>query len=239
MATYLGRFDLATQAHTGWGLFYICLPMAALALLLWRFLSQDLLALLPARHAQALVRWGGVETSVPPKALRPAAVSWPWMALALLTGAASHMVWDAFTHASGAMVQALPWLQQSVFSWGGREFRVFNLLQHASSLGALLLLLVLYWRAWAQTPPIARPPNPGAPAADQRLRVGRWCALLLAVLGGLSWLLPGWWGQAGTSVAAASPRVFYGLITATDILLVLTIAAALTQRCARLMSNTE
>lgn len=141
---YLGRTDLATFAHTSLGLFVFCLPASFLLVLILLKLRQFLLAPLPQPHRSAL-------SSLSSPAYWPSSAGLK-MIIAILLGAATHLVWDAFTHANGAAVQALEPLHQHVLTVSGRTFRVFNILQHASTLIGVLILIHTY-RCWliAQT----------------------------------------------------------------------------------------
>jgi membrane-bound metal-dependent hydrolase YbcI (DUF457 family) len=64
---------------------------------------------------------------------------WITAAAALLAGAGSHLLWDAFTHEDGAAVRLLPILLRSS-SVCGLEFHRFEWLQHLSSLLGLAVL---------------------------------------------------------------------------------------------------
>lgn len=58
-----------------------------------------------------------------------------------LIGVASHIIWDAFTHADGYFVENIRGLK-SVFHIGGVRLQVFKVLQHFSSLmGAIVVVL--------------------------------------------------------------------------------------------------
>lgn len=62
-------------------------------------------------------------------------------------GAATHIVWDSFTHESGAMVRQLDFLQLGVFNMTDtQEIAIYKLLQHLGSLLGLLYLLFKYWQ---------------------------------------------------------------------------------------------
>jgi hypothetical protein len=71
---------------------------------------------------------------------------WLTGAVTLLAGAATHLMWDAFTHENGAAVRLLPLLLRSS-RVGGLEFHRFEWLQHLSSLLGLAVLapVVIGW----------------------------------------------------------------------------------------------
>jgi hypothetical protein len=74
---------------------------------------------------------------------------------ALLLAAASHIVWDAFTHASGWGVGLLPGLARSV-ELGPALVPWFKVLQHGSSAVGLMVLASLAWRWMSRQPPVSR-----------------------------------------------------------------------------------
>lgn len=95
----LGAWGAAS--HTALGLLLFDVPAGFISFLLFCFvLRQPLLDLLP-KPAQARIR--------PAPKFVPLAV-----ALALAAGAATHLVWDAFTHGSGWIVRNVPALRAAV-----------------------------------------------------------------------------------------------------------------------------
>jgi hypothetical protein len=135
---YAGRFDLATRAHTPVGVLLICLPSAFLLVLLLRRFRGHLVAPLPDPHRTLLERL--------PVASPWSTVNIAGMVAAILIGAFTHIAWDAFTHANGAMVLAGTWLREPLFAFDGRTFAVYNLLQHASTLLGLFAMAVVHGR---------------------------------------------------------------------------------------------
>lgn len=135
---YAGRFDLATHAHTPSGVLLICLPSAFLLVLFLRRLRGHLVAPLPDPYRTLLER-------LPAPPLRSSA-DMAVMVVAILAGSLTHVAWDAFTHARGAMVFACTWLREPLFVFGGRTFAVYNVLQHASTLLGLLAMAVVHGR---------------------------------------------------------------------------------------------
>jgi len=113
-------------SHSAAGLVLFCLPTGLLLYVVFHvLLKQPLTALLPRSAAGRLA---------PFAAQRLPARPWLAVLLCLLVGAATHLAWDAFTHEEGAIVQAFPALQGQLFAIGGYPVRVFQLLQHASTL---------------------------------------------------------------------------------------------------------
>ncbi|QWT44929.1 DUF4184 family protein [Azospira inquinata] len=143
---YIGRFDLATYAHTMAGVLFFCLPTAFILAFFLVHCRQFLLAPLPNPHRTALAH-----LSPQPLWPLPQAAS---MAASIILGAATHLAWDAFTHVNGPAVKALPLLREVVFVFGNHPFPAYNLLQHFSTLLGLLILSISYNR-WLKrsTPP--------------------------------------------------------------------------------------
>ncbi|MGN9838788.1 DUF4184 family protein [Nonomuraea sp. H19] len=80
------------------------------------------------------------------------------MAAGAVIGAASHVVWDSFTHSTGPYEWG-PWLSVSVFG----VIRLFRLLQYVSSVIGLAVVVWWGWRGLSRMP--------SAPVPD-RLRIG-------------------------------------------------------------------
>jgi len=128
----VGRFS-----HTLPGLFLVCLPLGWLSLWLFDRFGR--------RGAQRLLPSGWRLLAQPPPSSLLATSS------ALLLGAASHIAWDAFTHAGGWGVRLLPMLAEAV-RIGPLAMPAFKVLQHGSTiLGVAVLALVC--REWAQRQP--------------------------------------------------------------------------------------
>ena len=68
------------------------------------------------------------------------------LSVAVCVGAVTHIVWDAFTHASTWGVAMFPSLNEVWVTVFGVKFAGYMALQHGSSLAGLPLLLVLYFR---------------------------------------------------------------------------------------------
>lgn len=142
---HFALFDWASFCHTPLGIVSGCLPQGLVLLALLTRWHRLLTVLLPAPHRQ-LFR----------TQLQPAAHAAPWLAVAvwsLLLGAATHVIWDAFTHAGRWGVLLLPGLNEPLFSAVGRQFRVFNLLQHLSTAVGLAALALAYRRCLCRQPP--------------------------------------------------------------------------------------
>ncbi len=130
----IGKFG-----HTPLGLFVLCLPAGWLSLWLYdRFGREGLEALLPE----------GWRIPRPPTSVYPPFST----SMAILLGAASHIVWDSFTHVSRWGVDLVPWLS-AVVHLGGRQLHLYQLLQHGSTVGGAVILAGIGWKWMRLQPP--------------------------------------------------------------------------------------
>nr|WP_027016639.1 DUF4184 family protein [Comamonas composti] len=135
---FLRLSPLATMGHSLMGLFVFCLPLGLLVLALYQLLIKRPLALLMPKWV--FVRLGPV---MQPQRLK--ACDAPVLAVLVLLGAASHLLWDGLTHGGGWAQQLWPIWGQVLFTLRGIDVPLFKLLQHVSSLVGLAAL------AWAAT----------------------------------------------------------------------------------------
>jgi hypothetical protein len=132
-------------SHTIPALFTFCLPAGFSVFWLYHLLIKaPLLALLP----------GGIFVRLPPLQ-RP---NWhlhniAFVLLAVLLGATTHLVWDAFTHADTLATQLWPFLDAPLLTRGRHVLRVYEVLQHGSTLVGLGALTFFSWRWHQRTPP--------------------------------------------------------------------------------------
>jgi hypothetical protein len=134
---YVGRFDLAAIAHTTPGLLILCLPTGLVLFVLVRALHYPVANLLPQPHRSALLSMPQVPRLISLPVIFAVGVS-------ITIGAMTHNAWDSFTHSAGYMVMKLPLLRESVWMLGNGSVRVYELLQHSSTLVGLLVVLVAY-----------------------------------------------------------------------------------------------
>ncbi|RXK87078.1 DUF4184 family protein [Filimonas effusa] len=66
--------------------------------------------------------------------------AWPVVALSIIAGAASHVLWDAFTHETGYFVSIFPVLSSSI-EVSGIRLPVLKVLQHGSSFIGMLVIV--------------------------------------------------------------------------------------------------
>lgn len=175
--------------HSLAGIFWFCIPIGLLAY--WVFhtvLKHPVLLLLPE----------GVHTRLAPIANGASQHSWRsfWaVVLSLGVGAATHPLWDGFTH-FGVPVHVFPLLGATVAEVFGQTVRVYNVLQHGSTM--LGLGLLGWWTLrWYRRTPVSVCPGP---RLAERTRVALVAAIAVvtvfgACLGGWNTarLGQGWW----------------------------------------------
>ena len=162
-----------TATHSGTGLLWFCLPVGILAYLLYDLvLDRPLHALMPEALQRRLVRTG--------RAARPPVWS-PAVLVSLLAGAATHLVWDSFTHGGSAGVgEWIPAIETRLFTVSGYTAYVFSVLQHTSTALGTCLLAFWIWR-WYRRAPQAEPPIAGlASGVRRRLLVSMLLAAVVA-----------------------------------------------------------
>lgn len=157
---------LGAAAHRPPGLVLFCLPAGLLAFvyleaLLLPVLGPPLVTLAPARARPTLARLVG------PRPLPRTAAAWLAVAVAVVLGAATHQLWDGFTHA---------WLWPASALYP--DSTLARIFQHLSS--ALGLAVVLVYLARTAPPPDPSTPPSRSPAARRLLAL-----LALPLTGGL------------------------------------------------------
>ena len=164
--------------HNIAGLFWFCWPASLAAWLLFvRVLERPTLALLPQTW-QSRITPSTRELNLKAFALASAAV---------ILGAATHIVWDSFTHPISPVVDAFPALRAVAFDIGGMHIRWYALLQHSSSLLGMAALLIWAWRLVRRATPVTAVRPWHSPSISNKTRVGAVlllfatsCALALA-----------------------------------------------------------
>lgn len=160
--------------HTPEGVATVCLPASLLLLVLLLRFSQPLTVLLPAPH-RALVR------SQLQQPARRASVNLAVAVLSILVGAASHVLWDSFTHPGRWGTDLLPWLNRPVFAAMDRQFLVVHLVQHLSTAMGVVAIAAVYRRA-LRAQRQASPPRHDV----RRNRLLLACLACAAIVGALS-----------------------------------------------------
>ncbi len=152
------------ETHSLPGLFSYCLPVGITVYLLFHaVLARPLVALAPP----------GVESRVRPLVGQPLPLSlkhWLAVAFCLLVGAATHLVWDGFTHENDFGVAAFPTLRTELTAVGGYPVQVYKVLQHGSTLVGLGIVSMWCLRALRRLPPHSGGES-GAMSRIQRLGI--------------------------------------------------------------------
>ncbi|MFT7775880.1 DUF4184 family protein [Roseateles sp.] len=141
LSYYVGLHGWASKfCHTPLGVVTVCLPLSLLLLMLLLRFCGPLTALLPGLH-RAMAR----------EALRPPVrTAWANLALAVLSillGAASHVLWDSFTHPGRWGLEWLHTLNRPAFIALEQHVHVVALLQYLSTVVGVAVLAAMYARA--------------------------------------------------------------------------------------------
>lgn len=137
---YFLRMRIKSEySHSIDGLFWFDLPLGLLLALIFHNIVRDRLfdnlpIFLKSRFsAFKQADWNGHFKS-----------NWFVVTISILIGAASHILWDSFTHDHGYFVQTIPALQNSVDFLGG-QIPILKILQHSSTLlGGLVIAFAIY-----------------------------------------------------------------------------------------------
>ncbi len=185
VAYFLALRPTGTLGHTPHGVLLQGVPAGLVLAALWcNLMHAPLTGLLP----------GALAARLPP--LSPLRLSGvPAMAAAIAIGAATHLLWDGFTHRTGFAVVRWPLLADPV-----GPLPVYSLLQHGGGVLGLAVLAVAAARGLARQPLQSVVPHP----TRRRLWVG-------IVLGSL--ILAAWAAQGGGGVSAVVVRGVIGAIS--------------------------
>jgi membrane-bound metal-dependent hydrolase YbcI (DUF457 family) len=168
--------------HSLLGILWFCLPVGLLAYGIFHALvKHPVLLLLPeGLHA----RLTPVANGVPGTGV--GRYSFWAVILSLGVGALTHPLWDGFTHYGSLGMQFLPVLGTTVAQVFGQTVRLYNVLQHASTV--LGLSLLTWWTVrWYRA-------APGAGVAGPRLPERTRVAIVATIVGvtALGSLVGGW-----------------------------------------------
>lgn len=144
---YFLRMNLqSVHSHTLAGLLYFNVPVGWVVWYVYEHWVRSSLG----RHLPAsLLRFAGEHFQRKTHEVQ----RWRVVVFSLFLGAISHLIWDAFTHSTGWVVNTFPGLNDSIAG-----FPVYKYLQHGSSFAGFLVL------AWWFT----RQPRPFAAAASHK-----------------------------------------------------------------------
>jgi hypothetical protein len=164
--------------HTIPGLFWFCLPMGLVVLWLFHsLLKRPMIALLPDGFQRRLA------SLVDPFAFSPLLRLWR-IVVSLLIGSITHLVWDSFTHPDGWIVERFPVFETVVFRLAGSDFQIFKLLQYASSILGLAVLVWWIWKWYQKARPL---PGSGLFPIST---LGKW--MIISFMLGIATGLAGW-----------------------------------------------
>jgi hypothetical protein len=206
--------------HGRLALLTFCLPTGLVAWALFESLIRPaLIAIAPDRWWSWWRQRGGTDL----RSWR----TWILVAIAIVGGAVTHLVWDGFTHEGARGVAMLPVLEAESFRVAGHAMHLYRLLQHLSSVVGLVIIAWWIWR-WHHALPPARQGLRRALSRTERLV---WLCMLVGIptiaagiaaiaalpeLGGR--LGVGDWAvvivETGMAVAAATLLIICGLLRA-------------------------
>jgi len=159
-----------SRTHTALSLLWFSLPAGLVVWWLFELLvKQPLISLAPRAWRPKLAPLAAAHPGVRGRGL-------PAVVLSVLIGAGSHLLLDAATHGSGALVRALPSLETTLLRIGGHELQAYKLLQHGLSLAGLAALAWCARRWLRRAPQIGRDEAPALPGATRAIL---WAALAL------------------------------------------------------------
>ena len=126
--------------HSLPGVFIACLPVGLV--ITWLFLAVARRPLFELASPGLRQRLAGYLNSSPERSARGILIT----AVAICVGAATHIIWDSFTHRNTWGVAMFPALKDVWITVFGVRFVGYMALQHGSSLIGLPLMLLLYFR---------------------------------------------------------------------------------------------
>lgn len=133
-------------SHDPLGLFVFCLPVGLAVFALWEFILRG-----PVRD---LLGFAAADRAA------PARVSWTRAGVAVVGGAASHIIWDGLTHGGRWADAVFPGLGRAALVVGNQPVAWFTVLDHVSTLvGGIVVLTWLHrmLRDGGALPMLARP----------------------------------------------------------------------------------
>jgi hypothetical protein len=124
------------ETHSGVALFTFCLPVGLTTYWIFQYLIKTpILEVLPEG---AYERWRPFSSPADFTSAR----QWILAACGLLAGATTHLIWDGFTHENARGIRMIPWLEEPTVDIGNHHMAGVRLLQDASSLLGLVIVLM-------------------------------------------------------------------------------------------------
>jgi hypothetical protein len=169
------------QTHSFEALFTFCLPVGLATYWLTLLLIRP--AVLEVVPDGAYVRL----RAAPPPASIGQFSAWLNAAAALLLGASTHLIWDAFTHENARGVRMFPMLTDYGPEMAGHHLQVYLWLQHISSLIGLVVvaLALALWLRHAPAP--SEPPLRRIARAERLAWLGAYLLPPLLVIAWACW----------------------------------------------------
>lgn len=171
---YFVPLGFSYLSHNLLGILYFCLPVGFVVWSVFEFLlRRPTLLLLP----------DALRARIPEKNI---AMNWPFLimiAVALMLGALTHVVWDAFTHARPPFVTTYQIFMTVIVELRGKPVYLYKFLQHASTAAGMLILAyaaLSWWRKGASE----SLPTPVASNVRTRWKVAAISAIVFASLAG-------------------------------------------------------
>jgi len=130
-----------SQSHSIAGLFWFCVPVGLVAYVAFhRLLARPLIDLLPEPLRMRLLPVIDAHVDAP----------WSAVIVSLFVGAATHIAWDAFTHAGAPLVRISRALRFHLVTLSGYPLSVYTVLQHLSTALGFVLIALWLWR-WVRS----------------------------------------------------------------------------------------
>jgi hypothetical protein len=165
------------ETHSADALLTFCLPVGLAAYWLFQLVIRGpLIELLPAG---AYVRWRGSSAPADYRSLK----QWILVTCAVLGGAITHLVWDAFTHEGARGLRLFPGLEDSAVEINGHRIAGPHLLQDANSLIGLIIVIAILLYSLRPGMPEDRP---GPPRRLKRAERAIWIGVFALIAAGLS-----------------------------------------------------
>jgi hypothetical protein len=142
-------FPSRVETHSLLGLFTFCLPVGLIAYWLNLVLIKPAMLGIVPDGAYARVR--AMDAAAPAASTG----GWLYAALAILLGAITHLVWDAFTHEHAGGVRMFPVLKDYGPELDGHTLQLYIWLQYASSVIGLVVVIaaLVLWLKHVPQPP--------------------------------------------------------------------------------------
>jgi hypothetical protein len=206
------------QTHSFVGLFTFCLPVGLITygLLQW-LIKPAVQEILPDR---AYVR---LRTAHPVRRLRELR-AWIYAAGAIVLGAITHLIWDAFTHENARGVQMFPLLDRYGPQLDGHPEQYYHWLQYGSSVAGLAFVFIALALWWRHTPRLTQPPRRALSPSARRFWGTVYVLIPLALAG---WSVRHWFtlrASYGTDVGKIAIALMRGAALSLLLVSVLVLA---------------